>query len=61
MDIFWKIFKLWINSLWIILENVQIMDKRTMDKLFGNLNLWINAIWVISGDMKNYDGSIFIK
>ena len=37
------------------------MDKRTMDKLFGNLNLWINAIWVISGDMKNYDGYIFIK
>ena len=32
-----------------------------MDKLFGNYAIWINAIWKISGNMKNYDGSIFLK
>ena len=37
------------------------MDKRIMDKLFGNYAIWINAIWKILGNMKNYDGSIFLK
>ena len=35
------------------------MDKRIIDKLFGNSNSRKNAIQIISDNMKNYDGSRF--
>ena len=41
------------------------MNKRTIDKLFGNSNLFINAIYIyiymLLGYVKNYDGFIFLN